>query len=462
MAFALLGTLGSYYWRENPSNRTTWLVIVTTLFHAWIDPLGAVFLWFLAWLVRFFAKRIESSENPLTRRTRTRVAVVGVIVPLVLWRSAQELLDFASGLGLTDVALDTVWRPVALGLILLQAVITIVDVSRKDAPTPSLRETVLLLGFYPRALAGPLVRTGSFCYNLQQKWTGEIPLGKVAMLIVSAAFQRYVIVESLARYGQSMSANRENLNMFDALLWLASGPVRVVADITAYSYLAVAAALVCGVKLPYDMKSPFQGHTPGEFLRRWHVTVSGFFRDYAMPLFMGNTGSESRSFISVVATCSLIGFWRAPGLTSLLWGVMLGLPVAFETIRHRRRIMSGRRRAVTPQLRVRIPLIIITFAYYALISPLTASYSLTKLWDLYSSLFTRPVFAPMHAPLLAVVCVALALVLGSGSLSRAGACCERFLDKAPASVVGVFVAVCTSACAGFASVGIPMFLYQAV
>ena len=264
MAFALLGTLGSYYWRENPSNRTTWLVIVTTLFHAWIDPLGAVFLWFLAWLVRFLAKRIESSENPVTRRTRTRIAVVGVIVPLVCWRSAQELLDFASGLGLTNVALDTVWRPVALGLILLQAVITIVDVSRKDAPTPSLRETVLLLGFYPRALAGPLVRTGSFCYNLQQKWTGEIPLGKVAMLIVSAAFQRYVIVESLARYGQSMSANRENLNMFDALLWLASGPVRVVADITAYSYLAVAAALVCGVKLPYDMKSPFQGHTPGE------------------------------------------------------------------------------------------------------------------------------------------------------------------------------------------------------
>jgi D-alanyl-lipoteichoic acid acyltransferase DltB (MBOAT superfamily) len=282
------------------------------------------------------------------------------------------------------------------------------------------------------------------------------------MLIVSAAFQRYVIVESLARYGQSMSANRKNLNMFDALLWLASGPVRVVADITAYSYLAVAAALACGVKLPYDMKSPFQGHTPGEFLRRWHVTVSGFFRDYAMPLFMGNTGSESRSFISVVATCSLIGFWRAPGLTSLLWGVMLGLPVAFETIRHRRRIMSGRRRAVTPQLRVRIPLIIITFTYYALISPLTASYSLTKLWDLYSSLFTRPVFAPSHAPLLAVVCVALALVLGSGSLSRAGASCERFLDKAPASMVGVFVAVCTSACAGFASVGIPMFLYQAV
>jgi len=68
----------------------------------------------------------------------------------------------------------------------------------------------------------------------------------------------------------------------------------------------------------------------------------------------------------------------------------------------------------------------------------------------------------MHTPLLAVVCVALALVLGSGSLSRAGAWCERVLDKAPASMVGVFVAVCTSACAGFAAVGIPMFLYQAV
>ena len=462
MAFALLGMLGSYYWRENPSSRTTWLVVVTTLFHAWIDPLGAVFLWFLAWLVRFFAKRIESSENPLTRRTRTRVAVVGVLVPLVIWRSAQEILDFASGLGLTDVVLDTVWRPVALGLILLQAVITIVDVSRKDASTPSLQETVLLLGFYPRALAGPLVRTGSFCYNLQQKWNGEIPLGKVAMLVVSAAFQRYVIVESLARYGQSMSANRENLNMFDAFLWLASGPVRIVADITAYSYLAVAAGLVCGVKLPYDMKAPFQGHTPGEFLRRWHVTVSGFFRDYAMPLFMGNTGSEARSFISVVGTCALIGFWRAPGLTSLLWGVMLGLPVAFETIRHRRRIMSGRRRAVAPKMRVRVPLIVITFSYYALISPLTASYSLTRLCDLYVALFTRPVFAPSQTPLLAVACVALALVLGSGALSRAGTSCERVLDKAPASMVGVFVAVCTSACAGFASVGIPMFLYQAV
>ena len=462
MAFALLGMLGSYYWRENPGGRTTWLVFVTTSFHAWIDPLGAVFLWFLAWLVRFFAKRIESSESAECQGSRTRIAVAGVLVPLVIWRSAQELIDVASGLGLTNVALDTVWRPVALGLILLQAVITIVDVSRKDAPTPSLQETVLLLGFYPRALAGPLVRTGSFCYNLQQKWNGEIPLGKVAMLVVSAAFQRYVIVESLARYGQSMSANRENLNMFDAFLWLASGPVRIVADITAYSYLAVAAALVCGVKLPYDMKAPFKGHTPGEFLRRWHVTVSGFFRDYAMPLFVGNSSSATRTFSSVVATCALIGFWRAPGLSSLLWGVLLGLPVAFETIRHRRRILSGRRRALTPKLRVRAPLAVVTFMYYAFISPFAASYSLNRLWDLYSALFTRPVFAPAQTPLLAVVCVALALVLGSGALSRAGTSCERVLDKVPASMVGVFVAVCTSACAGFASVGIPMFLYQAV
>lgn len=462
MAFALLGMLGSYYWREKPGPRTAWLVFVTTSFHAWIDPLGAVFLWFLAWLVRFFCKRIESSESPNTRRSRTRIAVVGVLVPLVIWRSAQELIDVASSLRLTNVALDTVWRPIGLGLILLQAVITIVDVSRKDAPTPSLQETVLLLGFYPRALAGPLVRTGSFCYNLQQRWSGEIPLGKVAMLLVSAAFQRYVLVESLARYGQSMAANRESLSMFDAFLWLASGPVRVVADITAYSYLAVAAALVCGVKLPYDMKAPFQGHTPGEFLRRWHVTVSGFFRDYAMPLFAGNSGSATRTSSSVVATCALIGFWRAPGLTSLLWGVMLGLPVAFETIRHRRRILSGRRRALTPRLRVRVPFAVITFIYYALISPFTASYSLTRLWNLYSELFTRPVFAPAHTPLLAVVCVVCALVLGSGALSRAGASCERVLDKTPASMVGVFVAVCVSACAGFASVGIPMFLYQAV
>ena len=462
MAFALLGMFGSYYWREKPGTRASWLVFVTTVFHAWIDPLGAVFLWSLAWLVRFLCTRIEDAPNLSDRRSRTRIAVVGVLVPLILWRSAQELIDAAAFWHLTNVSLDTVWRPIGLGLILLQAMITIVDVSRKDSPTPSLKETVLLLGFYPRALAGPLVRTGSFCYNLQQRWDGEVPLGKVAMLVISAAFQRYVLVESLTRYGQSMAANRANLNMFDAFIWLASGPVRVVADITAYSYLAVAAALLCGVKLPYDMRAPFQGHTPGEFLRRWHVTVSGFFRDYAMPLFSGSSGAEARTFFSVVATCSLIGFWRSSTLTSLLWGLMLGLPVALETIRHRRRILSGRRRAPSPRVQVRVPLAFITFLYYALISPLASSYSLPRVLNLYGELFTRPFYAPSQAPLLAVTCVVCAVALGAGAFSRTGAALERVLDKTPAVVVGVFVAVSVSLFAGFASVGIPMFLYQAV
>lgn len=428
-----------------------------------IDLRSAVVLVLVAAWVHVISSMIAESKEELQRRFLQRVGVSVLAVVLLGWRVVPALVDVAGSVGVFHVWIDSWWQPIGVAIMTIQAVSVIVDVGRRDTETPSFAEALLICGFFPKAAAGPLVRCAPFLEQIRARWDGNVPIERVAVLVCAGAFKRYVLSESIGHYVDLTSRTWGGAGRVDTLLLMMCGAVRPVVDIAAYTDIAIAAGLCCGVVLPSNFRAPFSAWSVGELFRRWHTSVSGFFRDYVLPpLRGGSRSSDVRLFSSVIGTFVLVGAWHSLSWATLLWGGALGFPVAVETVRNRHRAQKGIRRKPPPVGAKRWAMAVVTFLYFALVSVLVGGGSLSHHANAMRDIYNAGWFDSHVATWYAVGCVLLSWAVGAGLFARVGAVVEGVFMRVPGVVLGVAVAVIVTIAAGFVGNGIPHFLYQSL
>ncbi len=460
--FAVAGFLTSWTLRNNPKNRTQALTLVTIVFWGWVDLRSLVVLVLVASWVVFVARRLQRTDNPGERRRLQRVGVGAVVLLLLGWRAVPTLLETLEQIGVIHVWRGSFWQPIGVAILAIQAVSVVIDVARRDSEVPTWSESLLLCGFFPRAIAGPVVRSNRFIVELRQCWDGVVPMEKIAVLVMGAAVKKYVFAETLTNFTARVTAVRNVEGVFDMLMSELAAVLAFVCDLSAYTDLAIAAALLCGIKLPPNFNAPFSGWTVGEFMRRWHMSISGFFRDYVLVALRGNSRSSTRLFLAVCGTFQLIALWHNFSLTTMIWGALIGVPVAFEAVKEKRRAERREPRKPAPTGVVRWSRALCVTAYFALVSPWFPADDVSVLWSLHVNNFFHAWDATQITTWWVVLVVVLAWLTGAGLFSRLSHVVERLLSRAPAVLVGTTVALFVTFMAGLSSNGVPTFLYQSL
>lgn len=436
-AIFVIGGYFATYWFPL-KHRSTLLSFLSVAFYAWIDTRSALLLLCLTFVVKQVADRQGCS---LKRRNVGLLVTTGV---LTLWRLTPETARFF------NADLDAWWIPLSSAFLALQAMIIIMDVYRKDTDALGYRETLLVLGFFPKVLAGPLVRTGSFLYNLRKK-PADVNLKEVGALIASASIKKYALSVPLESLASLVVPSSMGLSKIDLIVMFLVGPVRFVIDISAYTDLARAGGKMCGIELPENMRNPFGARTISDFLRRWHVTVSGFFRDYVLAEITTPKTKGWLYCLATVFTCSLIGVWHTPGVSMILWGVLVGLPVGIEQLRVRR---GGERRRGVRFGAVR------TISYYGLLSPLYTNDTITHNLRMIGNLFSLEGFSKPETPYWGFVVLGVGILWFSGAMAWTRPWVDRIVSKTSVWVFLPATAVVVSFFAGFSGPGIANFIYQ--
>lgn len=438
--FAVLGWFCAYVVPERWRMRA--LSGVSLMFYAWIDVKTMLLLVVLAGVVQAVCREQRGS---LLRRNAGIALTAGV---LTLWRLAPELTLYFK------VSIDSWWVPVASGFLALQSVIVITDTYRRDAEVPSYTETLLLLGFFPKALAGPLVRTGSFLYSLKKKPI-NVDLKAVSVLVFAAAVKKYLISGALENLAATVVPSSLGLSKIDLMVMFLVGPVRFVVDISAYTDLARAAGLMTGVDLPDNMRNPFGARSVGEFLRRWHVTVSGFFRDYVLAEITSPRTRDWVYCLATIFTCVLIGLWHAPGASTALWGALVGLPVGLEQVRARR--VARKREPRREHRRIGV---FVTIFYYGMLSPLYTNDTIAHNMRVILRVLSPDGFSAPITPWWGFVLLFVGMIWFSGAMSFTRGVTNRAIKATPTFVVVALASMSVAFFAGFAGSGIPNFIYQ--
>lgn len=316
--------LVALYWSvRNQSARLVLLFLSSLAFYAW-RHWPSVFLLLGSIAVNYALGRA-------LEKSRSR-ALLGFGVALNL----SFLLFFKYGRFLhLPYARDDGWMPLGISFFTFQVIAYLVDVHRRELPAErNLLVFAVFKSFFAQLVAGPIVRGREFLPQLHRR--AELDFGKLhrgAWLVLCGLFLKVGVADVIGEYVNHAWQAPGALGVNNAWLVLYGYAAQLLADFWGYSTMAVGLGHCFGLTLPINFDNPYASASLREFWRRWHITLSGWLRDYLYISLGGNRGvSKARAAFNRLATMALGGLWHGAGWNFVLWGALHGVGMDLELV----------------------------------------------------------------------------------------------------------------------------------
>ncbi len=338
------------HWLLNP-HPVPWklfMVAASFVFYAWWD-------WRLAWLLGLVcvlaqvgALVVDRTEEPRARRWATGLAVAALLAPLAWFKyygflslSLANLWDtFGSS---PPVPLLSVVLPVGISFYTFMAISYVVDVHRRLSRPAGWLDVFVYLAFFPHLVAGPIVRDTELIPQIRtRRDPRRIDLGRAAYLIFGGLFKKVVISSYLATaIVDPVFGSPATHGALDTLVAIYAYAVVIYTDFSAYTDIAIGVALLLGFEFPENFDRPYTARSLQDFWRRWHMTLSRWFRDYVYIPLGGSRQGESRAAVNIMVTMLIAGLWHGAGWTFIAWGAFLGAGQVVGMLRRSAREGAG-------------------------------------------------------------------------------------------------------------------------
>lgn len=261
--------------------------------------------------------------------------------------------------------------PVGVSFYTFQSVAYIVDVYQgKLAAEQHLGRFALFVAFWPQLVAGPIERGAQMLPQLRQPHGFDY--GRVASglrLMAWGMFKKVVIADRLALLANPVFDHPQRFGGLPLLLAVAAFTGQIYADFSGYTDLARGAARVLGYNLVLNFRQPYFAASVGDFWRRWHMSLSGWFRDYVYIPLGGSRAGTARTQLNVLIVFLLSGLWHGASWTFVAWGALHGTYLVLESLTAPARATLARRLGLAARPRLHqalgtgITLALVAFAW---------------------------------------------------------------------------------------------------
>lgn len=284
-------------------------------------------------------------------RRRRAVGTLGVVLNLLVlcyFKYTGFILDSISTVSGTPLPFSSVVLPLGISFFTFQQIAYLVDVMRGAKVERDVVSYTLFVSFFPHLIAGPLVHHAEMIPQFKRSRTTRSAVFAARGMAIFAAglFKKAVIADNLSQFVSPVFAHLDAGGGVTApWAWLAilAYTLQIYFDFSGYSDMAVGLALLFGIRLPINFRSPYQAASIIEFWRRWHITLSRFLRDYLYIPLGGNRLGRQRRYVNLMTTMLLGGLWHGAGWNFLIWGGLHGLYLGINHLWHDWR--EGRKRS---------------------------------------------------------------------------------------------------------------------
>jgi len=223
--------------------------------------------------------------------------------------------------------------PIGLSFHTFQAMSYTIEVYRKNQKAEkNLLIYTLYVLFYPQLVAGPIERPQNLLpqFHIFQNLKYE-NITNGLKLILWGFFKKLVIADRLAIYVNSVYNNVDNHNSTTFLLATLLFAIQIYCDFSAYSEIAIGTAKTMGYNLMQNFNRPYFSRTISEFWRRWHISLSTWFKDYLYISLGGNRVSISRAKLNLFIVFLISGLWHGASWNFVIWGGLNGIYLIVES-----------------------------------------------------------------------------------------------------------------------------------
>ena len=184
----------------------------------------------------------------------------------------------------------------------------------------------LYVMFYPQLVAGPIERPQNLIHQFYEKHVWDTDRVKSGLLqMMQGFFKKVVIADRLAMVVDPAYANLSNQSSLNLIMASIFYSFQIYCDFSGYSDIAIGASRVMGFKLMNNFNAPYTATSIPDFWRRWHISLSTWFKDYVYFSLGGNRVSVPRWYINIMIVFILSGFWHGASWNFVIWGALHGL-----------------------------------------------------------------------------------------------------------------------------------------
>ena len=222
--------------------------------------------------------------------------------------------------------------PIGISFFTFQIMSYMIDLYKKEVPLQrSVSKLALYISLFPQLIAGPIVRYQDVEAEISSRSRNLFDLEAGALRFIVGLSKKLLLANSMGGLAdQVFSANPSELSLPVAWLGLVAYALQIYLDFSGYSDMAIGIGRILGFKFLENFNYPYFSKSITEFWRRWHISLSSWFRDYLYIPLGGSRGTQSQTFRNLFIVFFLCGLWHGARWTFVVWGLWHGLYLVIE------------------------------------------------------------------------------------------------------------------------------------
>jgi D-alanyl-lipoteichoic acid acyltransferase DltB (MBOAT superfamily) len=302
-----------------------------------LGPLGwtllCVAIIFVGSSLDFFVGRLLGrTENPHARRALLLVSVVYYLGVLSVFKYFNFAIDsFVTVMSWAGVTVSPTHLrlvlPFGISFFTFETMSYTIDVYRREIP-PAKRylDYLLFVCFFPHLVAGPIVRPKSMLPQLAAEPVATDTMKAEGLFQIATGLCKKIIIGDTLGINlvNRVFDNPERYSSLEVLVAVYAYAIKIYADFSGYTDVAIGSAKLFGYELPKNFDAPYISRSLQEFWHRWHISLSSWLRDYLYISLGGNRGSTWRTYRNLMLTMVLGGLWHGASWNFVIWGALHG------------------------------------------------------------------------------------------------------------------------------------------
>ncbi len=315
------------------------LVLASVLFYA---TGGGGFTWLMLASITFnywMAIAVDRRrDTPAAAKAMLAFAIAVNLGVLGLFKYANFFADNTNGLlaivGVAPLAVPKVLLPIGISFFTFHAISYVVDVYRRDATAQkSPVEAALYLLLFPQLIAGPIIRYRDLADQLASRHVDVDGFAYGVRRFILGLTKKVLVANIVAGPADKIfGMPSASLSTGHAWLGVICYTLQIYFDFSGYSDMAIGLGRMFGFRFPENFRWPYISASIQEFWRRWHISLSTWFRDYLYIPLGGNRASEAATYRNLVTVFFLCGLWHGASWNFVVWGLYHGLFLVLERL----------------------------------------------------------------------------------------------------------------------------------
>ena len=333
--------LGLYFLRGSREHAAygNWLLLAASvLFYA---KGGGAFTWLMLGSIAFnywMAISVDRAHGTPAAGRRLAFAVTVNLVVLGVFKYANFFADNVNALlqlaRVPPIAVPRVLLPIGISFFTFHAISYVIDVSRRDATAQkSPVHAALYLLLFPQLIAGPIIRYRDIAGQLARRVVSIDDFAEGVKRFVIGLGKKVLIANIVGGPADKMFAlPAAELSTAHAWLGLVCYTLQIYFDFSGYSDMAIGLGRMFGFHFPENFRWPYVATSVTAFWRRWHISLSTWFRDYLYIPLGGNRVGPARRYLNLVSVFFLCGLWHGASWNFVIWGLWHGTFLVIERL----------------------------------------------------------------------------------------------------------------------------------